>query len=217
MTAPPSKPPRLKPLAAQVSMMGEHGEPDLHLGEVTLHPTLHDAGLVWLSGVLIHRGRPLATLNINGAPLAAFPTSTPPGRPPATAKHKAVLLSWHINLEREGKKGRADEITSERFDYSEPKKVRDIRQGYVETPEKLVFRMDEQGQPGYAALIEKPTFYLKDGSLEILGLAWSWGESWGRDEAGYGAVRFTSKLENTDTAALKALQEAGGPIIIIAF
>jgi len=217
MAKPPNKQPRLKPLAAQVSMIGEHGQPDLHLGEITLHPTHQDADLVWLAGVLIHNGKPIANLNINGAPVSMFPTSPPPGRPPETAKHKAVFLSWFINLEREGKKGRADELTCERFNFSEPKKIRDIRQKVKSTPEKLVFRMDEQGQPGYAAVIEKPTFYLKDGSLDILGLAWSWGESWNRDEAGYGAVRMTTKLENADAEAIKNLQKAGGPIIIIAF
>jgi hypothetical protein len=150
MAKPPSKQPRIKPLAAQVSLIGEKGHPELHLGETTLHPTHQDAHSVWLAGVLIHDGKPIATLNLNAIPLHIFPSSPSPGRPLETAKHKAVFLSWVINFEREGKVGLADEATRKRFDYSEPKKVRDIRKAEGELPYKLTITLDEKAQAAAA-------------------------------------------------------------------
>jgi hypothetical protein len=212
-----TKPPRLKPLAAQVSLMGKSGEPDLPLGEITLHPIHQDADSVWLSGVLTRNGKPIASLNLNALPLHVFPTSPPPGRPPETAKHKAVLLSWIINHERGGKRGEADNLTCKRFHYSEPKKVRDIRKAEGDLPDKLVIRLDEKGQEGYACWIEKPTLMLDDnGRLEILGIAWSWHESMGQ-QATYGAIRMTSKMENINTEAINDIRGKRGPIIVVVY
>lgn len=217
MAKPPSKQPRIKPLAAQVSLIGEKGNPELHLGETTLHATHQDADSVWLAGVLVHDGKPVATLNLNAIPLHIFPSSPPPGRPPETAKHKAVFLSWIINFEREGKIGLADEATRKRFDYSEPKKVRDIRKAEGEPPYKLTIPLDEKGQAGAACWLENPTIYFDDaGRLEIIGKGWGWQESMGH-QATYGHMRWTAKMENANTEAINELRGREGPIIIVAF
>jgi hypothetical protein len=117
------------------------------------------------------------------------------------------------------KKGEADRHTQERFGYSEPKKVRDIRkkEGEIKSRGWLVHRCERPSPDAIALWIEKPTIYLSDeGHFELLGIGWYWQESMDI-EASYGVLRANADMKNIDFETSRKLIELEGPLIFIAF
>lgn len=218
--------PRLKPLVLRLHQV-MRGQPDAYIGEGILVPHHQENGRFWASALIKQEGTPIGWLTLNGAPISDFPfeSATPPGRPRADAKRIAAWLAWHIHFRREGKKGVADEKTGVRFGYvvadDDCKTVRDIRNTKIESlipalPDYEVgIKLDVQGQAGSAAYIEKPTFYMRNGQLELLGMAWIWHESWDTKEAAFGAIRLTSKIENLDVGAWEKWKSKEGPMLFV--
>jgi hypothetical protein len=126
----------------------------------------------------------------------------PTGRPPATAKHMAVRLAWHIAMARYGqKRGLADEVVTKQFNYSEPKKVRDIRKRPLHDGSLFAVLDNSGGQKDVAILAEavhaatsSPTNF----HLHCTG--WLW-----RPESGNKAVYGEIKVDGT------ASWKQGGP------
>lgn len=223
--------PRLKPLVFRLHQVMQ-GQPDAYIGEGILVPHHQEGSHFWASALVKREGSPIAWLTLNGAPISKFPfeSTNPPGRPRADTKRIAAWLAWHIHFRREGKKGLADGKTGVRFGYSVPdddelaaecKTVRDIRNTTIKNlipaqPNYEVgIQLDVQGQAGSAAYIEKPTFYMRDGQLELLGMAWVWHESWDTEEATYRAIRLTSKIENLDGDTWEKWRSKEGPMLFV--
>lgn len=227
MAEPPRTPPRLKPLSFRVDEV-MNGQAETFFGEGIIKPEYHDGQLFWASALVMREGRPTGwRVTLDGVPIAALPfeTSKPPGRPPEDARRIAVWLAWHIHFSREGKKGVADEKTGTRFGYAvaddDCKTVRDLRNKDIKDlipalpSYEVGIKLETQEQPGSAAYIEKPTFYMKDGVFELLGMAWAWNESWGTSAAVYRAVRLTSKIENLDAEAWEKWKSKEGPMLFV--
>lgn len=218
--------PRLKPLVFRLHQVMQ-GQPDAYIGEGILVPHHQKSGQFWASALIKREDAPIGWLTLNGAPISDFPfeTTNPPGRPRADTKRIAAWLAWHIHFRREGKKGLADIMTGNQIGYAVTdgrcKQVSDIRNGAIKNlipaqPDYQVgIRLDVQGQAGSAAYIEKPTFYVRDGQLELLGMAWVWHESWDTKEATYAAIRLTSKIENLDGDAWAEWKSKEGPMLFI--
>lgn len=233
--------PRLKPITLRIGAI-EHKQPNALSGnahaiaacplkagdEATITPEHQEGGLFWASVFFKREGRPVGRLTLDGVPIAAFPfeTAKPRGRPPETAKNKAVLLAWHICRAKNGLGiGEADECVRERFAYESIRKIREIRNEKTPVPgltDDRIFVMNAEGDGAFAALIERPTYYLRNGLLEILGKAWIWHEKW-RSQAIYSIAKFETQL-GADTISESAIRErlgnsalVNGPLIIVGY
>lgn len=233
-------PPRLKPLTFCIEAI-RHSRPDAISGdtpviadcplktgdEVTITPEHQEGGLFWASVFFKREGRPLGRASLDGVPISAFPfeTARPVGRPPENAKRIAAWLAWNIHFSREGKRGAADEKTGVQFGYAvaddECKTVRDLRNKDIKAlipalpSYEMGIQLEVEGQQGGAAYIEKPTFYMRNGQLELLGMAWVWHESWDTQAAAYRAIRLTSKIENLDEDVWEKWKSKEGPMLFI--
>jgi hypothetical protein len=174
------------PLAAEISMIGERGAPDVLLGRVDFK--ILDAASGLIAGALRGTtGQRVGMVTIDGFPLGEVATAKGPGRPPADEKHLAVLLAWALKCaELGGKMGEADDQTAALFDYSGGDKIRKIRNPLaakigLDLDKDTLYIIDDsaadEGPPVCSILIEKPTIYETPGSgLEILGAkAIAWG------------------------------------------
>lgn len=221
------------PLAAEISMIGECGQPDLFLGSVNFKVVDSDSG--WIAGVLRDAtGQSFGRVQIFGFSLGELSNDRKgPGRPAAGEKHLAVLLAWALKFGELGgkrKAGAADNATARRFAYltkeGEPntKSVRDIR---VKQSEKLGLDLASgiahvidqsspgEGPPACSILIEKPTIYeIHGGGIEILGAsAIVWAEGMGAQVKRLPAVRLV--IEDYESGdGLSAWKAQGGPKII---
>jgi len=114
-------------LAAEISFIGEKDSPDLFLGRVDFQVLHQDTGLI--AGALIGGdGQRIGKVEIDGFPLSSIHQPRKQGRPRSDEKKLAVTLAWALKCsELAGKRTEADNQTALLFDYSEGKKVRDIR------------------------------------------------------------------------------------------
>ena len=220
------------PLAAEISMIGEGGAPDVFLGHADFKILDADSGLI--AGALRGAdGRRVGMVTIDGFPLGELAAAKGPGRPPANEKHLAVLLAWALkNSELGGKKkaGEADRLTAERFAYlngegeGNAKTVRDIRAKLAARfgldLDKDAFHMIDdsaagEGPPVCSILIEKPTIYeMPGGGLEILGAkAIGWEAEMGAHVKFLPAIRIVADITEPGDG-LAALKARGGPKII---
>ena len=105
------------PLAAEISLIGEGGEPDIFIGRADFRVLHQESGLI--AGALLDRaGNRIGKVEIDGFPLGDFPPPKGAGRPAAVDKHLAVLLAWALKCaELGGKMGEADNQTAFNFDY----------------------------------------------------------------------------------------------------
>jgi len=173
------------PLAAEISMIGEAGAPDVFLGCVDFKILDAASGLIagaWRGS----EGQRVGMVTIDGFPLGEVATAKGPGRPRADEKKMAVLLAWSLKCaELGGKMGEADDQTADLFDYSGGDKIRKIRNPLAkkigldlgkDTFHFIDDSMAGEGPPVCSILIEKPTIYeTPSGGLEILGakaIAW---------------------------------------------
>ena len=211
-------------IAAELSLLWQTGEPDTAIGKTTLHVLHNDGKSALLAGVLLDQsGRRIGWVTIDGFPAGDLPASKPAGRPKSTEKHMAVLLAWALKCaELGGKMGEADDQTAGLFDYSEGKKVRDIRNPLAAKIgldlDKGAFHIastfSEAGPPPCSVLIERPTFYpTATGGLEILGFGVAWVEGMGERVISRRAVRVEVEEVNSDFD-LATFKEKRGPIII---
>lgn len=181
------------PLAAEISMTGGDGAPDVFIGRCNFK--IVDKARGWIAGVLLDAtGQDVGKLEFEGFPLGEILSIKGPGRPAANEKHLAVLLAWVLKVGELGgkqKAGKADRLTAEQFSFlnkereGNAKTVRDIRRKQaasigLDLDKDAIHIIDDsaagEGPPVCSILIEKPTFYeTPGGGLEILGakvIAW---------------------------------------------
>lgn len=115
------------PLAAEISLIGDKDNPGFFLGRVDFRVLHEDTGLI--AGALIGGdGQRIGKVEIDGFPLSSIHQPRRQGRPRSDEKKMAVTLAWALKCnELAGKRTEADNQTASLFDYSEGKKVRDIR------------------------------------------------------------------------------------------
>ena len=192
--------PKINPLAAKISMIGEGGAPDVLLGCVDFKVLDAASGLI--AGALRGAaGQRVGMVTIDGFPLGEVATEKGPGRPRGDEKRMAVMLAWALKCaELGGKKSEADNQTAAQFDYSGGDKIRKIRNPLAA---KIGLDLDKdaahlidgsaagEGPPVCSILIEKPTIYeTEGGGLEILGAsAIAWAEEMGEHVKRLPAVR----------------------------
>ena len=212
------------PLAAEISMIGEGGAPDVFLGHADFKILDADSGLI--AGALRGAdGRRVGMVTIDGFPLGELAAAKGPGRPRADEKHMAVLLAWALKCaELGGKMGEADSQTADQFNYSSGDKIRKIRNPLavkigLDLDKDALYIIDDSaassGPPVCSVLIEKPTIYeTPGGGLEILGAkAVAWAEGMGERVSCLPATRIcTDKAEPGEGFA--EWKARGGPKII---
>ena len=220
------------PLAAEISLIGEGGSPEIFIGLADFRVLHQESGLI--AGPLLDRaGKRIGKVEIDGFPLGELSIPKGAGRPPADDKHLAVLLAWAQKvgeLGGERKAGAADEETAKRFTYltkdgdANIKTVRDIR---VKQAKKLGIDLDRdtayvinnaasgKGPPACSIFIEKPTIYeTLGGGLEILGAkAIAWAQEMGARVERLPGIRITIN-EFQPGEEMSAWKSSRGPKII---
>lgn len=220
------------PLAAQISMIGGDGAPDVFIGHCNFK--IVDEARGWIAGVLLDAtGQDVGKVEIEGFPLGEILSIKGPGRPPANEKHLAVLLAWALKVGELGgkqKAGKADQLTAERFAYlndegeGNAKTVRDIRRKQAarlgldldkDAAHIIDDSADGEGPPVCSILIEMPTFYeTPGGGLEILcAKAIVWGAEMGAHVKCLPAMRIVMDIAEPGDG-LAAWRVRGGPKII---
>lgn len=206
------------PLAATFEELGADGSAN-HVGTVDFKVLHAPSGLI--SGALLSpEGVLLGQVSITGVDLAAFEPKKV-GRPRADEKRLAVLLAWALKYcELGDKRTEADNQAAQFFNYSEGKKVRDIRRDLskklgldVECGIASINDDSSAGPPPCSVLIRRPTYYQIDDKSEIVGIGDLWTASFGcRVESG---KAFKVEIPNVeDSDAFAKLKQSGGPIII---
>lgn len=212
------------PLAAEISMIGEGGAPDVFLGCVDFK--ILDAASGLIAGALRGAaGQRVGMVTIDGFPLGDVATAKGPGRPRGDEKKLAVLLAWALKCaELGGKMGEADDQTAALFEYSGGDKIRKIRNPLAA---KIGLDLDKdtfhiiddavagKGPPVCSILIEKPTIYeMPGGGLEILGAkAIAWEAEMGKRVKCLPAMRIVMDIAEPGDG-LAALKARKGPKII---
>lgn len=220
------------PLAAEISLIGEGGEPEIFIGLADFRVLHQESGLI--AGALLDRaGKRIGKVEIDGFPLGELSIPKGAGRPPSSDKHLAVLLAWAQTVGALGGKRKAsaaDKETAIRFAYltkdgeANEKTVRDIRAKQAkkhgidldrDTAHVIDNAVSGKGLPACSILIEKPTIYeMPGGGLEILGAsAIAWAEEMGAHVARLPAVRLLIE-EFEPGGGLAAWKAQGGAKII---
>lgn len=215
------------PLEASIALIGKPGEPDIPIGKVPFHVLHVDGNRAFLAGVLLdHSGQRIGKVEIEGFPAGDLPLSKPVGAPRKDEKRLAVFLAWALkSAELGGKKGEADDQTASLFDYSEGKKVRDIRNPLAakigldldKDALYIIDSSDKEHPPPLSVMIEKPTVFATEaGGFEILGLGVGWTAGMGERVSAPRAFQITVEqpAPGFDLAEWKT---RGGPIIISVF
>lgn len=212
---------KLKALAGMLSV--KSGDEELGSWPLNLIPTYENGKSVWASGQVVDPLRgPVMTVNVSGVSIDDWPKTRSPGRPSAEEKHLAVLLAWALEAAKLGGKATlADDETAKLFDYSEGKKVRDIRIKLAKS-----FGIDLDNDALYvtdrtldgdrlmaSVLIARPTYYRIDPKgLEVLGNGIAWHENL-NCQILRGAMRVVvPELEST--SGIDHIISKKGPIIV---
>lgn len=220
------------PLAAEISLIGEGGEPETFIGLADFRVLHQESGLI--AGALLDRaGKRIGKVEIDGFPLGELSIPKGAGRPPSGDKHLAVLLAWAQKVGELGgkrKAGVADKETAIRFAYltkdgeANEKTVRDIRAKQAkkhgidldrDTAHVIDNAVSGKGHPACSIFIEKPTIYETPGDrLEILGAtAIAWTQEMGSRVAHLPGIRITID-EFQPGEGLSAWKSSRGPKII---
>lgn len=210
------------PMEAAISLIGGNGEGEIPIGKTVFHVVHSDEKLAWIHGKILNEsGAIIGSVSIDGIPLDHLP-SAKAGRPKEEEKHLAVLLAWALNSARFGGKFTvADEKTAEYFNYSESKKIRDIRnrlaKQYGIDLDKHTLHITDDKSPTREAeasiFITKPTYYLDEFSgLLILGKGFAWHEKL-KSNVLQGVMRVEVPVIDSSTD-IEGLMSNRGPVII---
>ncbi|MBL8428028.1 MAG: hypothetical protein JNM16_11210 [Dechloromonas sp.] len=220
------------PLAAEISLIGEGGSPEIFIGLADFRVLHQESGLI--SGALLDRaGKRIGKVEIDGFPLGELSIPKGAGRPHSGDKHLAVMLAWAQTVGELGgkrKAGAADKETAKRFAYltkdgeANGKTVRDIRAKQakkhgIDLDRDIAHVIDNaasgKGPPACSIFIEKPTIYdTPGGGLEILGAtAIAWAQEMGARVARLPSIRITID-EFQPGEGMTAWKSSRGPKII---
>ena len=209
--------PKLKAMAGFLAVLGSD-ETYQPVGQTTLHPIHDDGTAVWASGAILDgNGGVVATVNLNGVPIADWPQAKAVGAPKKEEKHLQVLLAWALHMGRLGNKGRADEAVAKIFNYSEPRKIRGLRNAQerslgVDLDGAVILTSASAIE---AALLLDKLVCMDDegGGVTVYGIGRMWSDG--------PKIPFFSDLSSfrldvpaADAEKIRSVQSKGGPVII---